>query len=127
MLKRLRFKGIDGWNRPVFQAMNENGHPQREFYGATDILFNRDATEEKVLCQVTEGDLTYFGRTFGCEPMGTPAGNVVIVRPMRHPYKERMDYFHVCSCGTEFQGFINQTHCWHCIQKWLRKNPSIKL
>lgn len=118
--KEVKYVGIDGWNRPIFRAAKS------EFYGATDILFDRDATEEEVLARVTEADLTYFGSKFGCEPMGTPAGNVVIVRPVVDPYKERMNYFHVCSCGHEFQGFIDQTHCWYCIQKWLRKNPSIK-
>lgn len=73
-VKEVKFRGIDGWSRPVFQAANS------EFYGATDILFECDATESDVLTKVSEKDLTYFGSRFGCEPMGSPAGNIKIVR-----------------------------------------------
>lgn len=76
-VKEVRFLGIDGWNRPVFQASDS------EFYGATDILFDDYATEAEVLSKVSEKDLTYFGSRFGCEPMGSPSGNIKIVKAER--------------------------------------------
>jgi hypothetical protein len=70
---RVRFKGVDSWNRPVFIDDDKN------FYGSTDILFSYGASESEVLDKVTNSDLTYFGRSFGCEPLGSPC-NVEIVR-----------------------------------------------
>lgn len=72
--KEVRFVGMDDWNRPVFRAAKS------EFYGCTDILFDYGVTEDEVLSKVKESDLTYFGSRFGCEPMGSKAGNIVIVR-----------------------------------------------
>jgi hypothetical protein len=61
----LIFVGIDDYNRPVFKQEGTI-----YYYGATDKLFNYNATPEEVLSEVTENDLCYFGNSFGCEPMG---------------------------------------------------------
>jgi len=61
----VKFCGIDSWNRPIFKG--ENGL----YYGSVDILFSYESTEKEVLEKVTEEWLVYFGRKFGCEPMGT--------------------------------------------------------
>ena len=71
----IRFKGIDNWNRPIFKSLK-----YRNYFGSTDKLFGYSATEEEVLEQITEKDLTFFGNSFGCEPMGTPVeGTIKIV------------------------------------------------
>lgn len=64
----LRFHGIDSWNRPVFKS--ELGY----FYGSTDKLFSFSGTykdtEADIRNEITSDDIEYFGRSFGCEPMG---------------------------------------------------------
>ena len=63
---KLKFKGIDDWNRPIFKDV-EKPH----YYGSTDILFSFSDSEEKVLSEITRKEqLTWFGSSFGCEPMG---------------------------------------------------------
>lgn len=74
----VEFEGIDSWNRPVFKAVNKTGTRWYR-YGAVDVLFDKGATENEVLAKVTTADLTYFGFTFGCEPMGESC-NVEIVK-----------------------------------------------
>lgn len=68
--KKLKFKGVDGWNRPVFQ---EEG--TRNFYGDTDNLFSYSDGIDSILGFYKENpqklaSLCYFGRSFGCEPEG---------------------------------------------------------
>lgn len=72
---KIKFAGIDGWNRPVFVSTEK----PYQYYGSTCILFNYNDTEETVLSKIDEDDLSYFGNHFGCEPMGTIAGNIEIV------------------------------------------------
>ena len=73
---KIQFRGIDSWNRPVFCSIEK---PHR-YYGSVNSLFDDGATEEKVLSEIDEDYLVYFGDHFGCEPMGTNSGNVEIVR-----------------------------------------------
>ncbi|WP_229086115.1 hypothetical protein [Bacteroides ovatus] len=65
---RLKFKGIDDWNRPVF--MDDNGR----YFGDTDHLFDYTASKDDVLNFYRNMSLNncicYFGQQFGCEPMG---------------------------------------------------------
>lgn len=65
---RLKFKGIDDWNRPVF--MDDNGR----YFGDTDHLFDYTASKDDVLNFYRNMPLNncicYFGQQFGCEPMG---------------------------------------------------------
>lgn len=61
----LKFEGIDDWNRPIFKSKNN------ERYGDVCNLFSWDATFEQVIEKVTIHDICYFGKKFGCEPMGT--------------------------------------------------------
>lgn len=63
---RLKWVGIDNWNRPVWKAPDK-----REYYGSVNDLFDYEATEEEVLKKVDTYGLCYFGNHFGCEPMGT--------------------------------------------------------
>jgi hypothetical protein len=74
--EKITFVGIDGWNRPIFQSID---HPGR-YYGATDVLFSLNAEESEVLARISTEDLTYFGNKFGCEPMGTAAAGLVIIK-----------------------------------------------
>lgn len=63
---KLKFKGIDDWNRPVFKDIEK-----KQYYGSTDILFSYNATEKEVMEEVNRKEqLTWFGSSFGCEPMG---------------------------------------------------------
>jgi hypothetical protein len=67
MLRRkVVYKGIDGWNRPIF--IGDDG----KYYGSTEKLFSYLDEKKKVLNDITETDLTFFGYKFGCEPMGSP-------------------------------------------------------
>ena len=61
----LKFEGVDFWGRPIFKDSNNAR------YGSTDKLFHFEATAEEVLEHVTESDLRYFGKHFGCEPDGS--------------------------------------------------------
>lgn len=69
---RLRFKGVDDWNRPVF--VDDNGN----FFGDTDHLFGYGTSREEVLDfykdMTLNNYISYFGRQFGCEPMGDSIG-----------------------------------------------------
>jgi len=66
MSEKVRFEGIDDFNRPVFKALDN-----RNRYGSTDELFSHDAKEKYVLrCMGEIKTLTYFGKRFNCEPNG---------------------------------------------------------
>lgn len=66
---RLKFVGIDDWNRPVFKRDDK-----KQYFGDTDNLFDWSATKEEVLSLYEGKDLhrfiCYFGTSFGCEPSG---------------------------------------------------------
>jgi len=64
--EQVTFRGIDGFNRPIFQSLKFD----RNFFGSLDKLFDSYQTEEGVLEEVTADNLTFFGSFFGCEPMG---------------------------------------------------------
>jgi len=74
--EKITFVGIDSWNRPIFRSIDF----PRNFFGATDILFSFEADEAEVLSKISVKDLTYFGNKFGCEPMGTAAAGLVIIK-----------------------------------------------
>jgi hypothetical protein len=67
----IEFWTIDRWNRPVFRAENGN------LYGSLDKLFSHGTTEGEVLEEVSETDITFFGRDIDDDPMGTST-NVTI-------------------------------------------------
>lgn len=73
---KIKFAGIDSWNRPVFKSIEK----PYSYFGSVMELFNHDATEEQVLEKIDEDDLVYFGGRFNCEPMGSPSGNIEIVK-----------------------------------------------
>lgn len=39
--------------------------------------------------------------------------------------EDRMDYWHRCECGMEFQGFIHQDTCWGCMKGFLLSFPDL--
>ena len=67
---KIRFVGIDDWNRPVFKGTHS-------YYGSVNKIFNYDVSWEEIKNSVTEKDLVYFGESFNCEPCGN-ACNVKI-------------------------------------------------
>jgi len=71
----IQFEGIDDFNRPIFKGIDSN---QR--FGSVDFLFGYESTEKEVLDVISEEDLLYFGNTFECEPMGSAAPEINIVR-----------------------------------------------
>jgi len=74
----LKFIGIDSWNRPIFKDVNN----KRDYYGATDILFDYEDTAELVLNKISPEHITFFGNSFNCEPMGTPvSGEIKFINP----------------------------------------------
>lgn len=64
---KLKFYGIDEFNRPVFKNVEKNN-----FYGSDEILFSHSATSEEVIKAITEKKIrvVYFGTHFNCEPEG---------------------------------------------------------
>lgn len=64
---RLKFVGIDNWNRPVWKAPDQKA----AYYGSVNELFDDGAPEVEVLQKVDTYELCYLGDHFGCEPMGT--------------------------------------------------------
>ena len=74
MIRKVKFVGIDNWSRPIFKDI-----VSKRYYGSTDNLFYCEATELEVLEYVADKDLSYFGTSFGCEPIGAHA-DVTIIR-----------------------------------------------
>lgn len=65
----LKFVGIDSFNRPIFKDIATRNH-----YGHLDTLFSYGTSQGEVLDRLgDEGlqKLRYFGKSFGCEPMGS--------------------------------------------------------
>ena len=71
---KIKFEGVDFWNRAVFKDIDSNKR-----FGSLDKLFDFDDSETKVLKNIKEGDLCYFGNSFGCEPLGTNPFNIKII------------------------------------------------
>jgi len=71
MKEKIKFYGIDSWNRPIFKSLD-----RKNYYGSVDRLCSTKEEIEKI----TEFDLCFFGNSFDCEPMGTPATNIEIVK-----------------------------------------------
>lgn len=69
----VKFEGVDNWQRPIFKDVHSEAR-----YGSFDTLFNKSAREGEVLQQVFYDDLQYFGNSFGCEPVGTPAAVKIV-------------------------------------------------
>ena len=73
---RLRFVGLDGWDRPIFK---DDAVPDM-FFGDTGHLF----AEKAAVLGFYEGRhnldriLTYFGASFGREPLGIPLTGIEI-------------------------------------------------
>lgn len=75
-VERIQFRGIDGFHRAVFRSLDY----KRNFFGCTSPLFELDDGEDEVLAKISEKNLCFFGNRFGCEPTGTPAENIKIIR-----------------------------------------------
>lgn len=70
---KLKFVGIDSWNRPVFKDVDK-----KIYFGSTDNLFDYGTTADKVyeyFGDDIEKHLEYFGSEFDCEPHGGRASN----------------------------------------------------
>lgn len=83
--RQLEFRGVDRWNRPVFADR------EGRFYGSVDDLFHFEATYAEVAEHVSEEDVCYFGRSFGCEPDGSPVnpGEIELVERFDPPEPKR--------------------------------------
>lgn len=76
----VRFVGIDSHYRPVFKTK------KGDYYGSVNLLFERTASQKQVVSEIKPTDLCYFGKRFGCEPMGFSApSNIVIVYDHSRP------------------------------------------
>ncbi|MCK9429978.1 MAG: hypothetical protein M0R17_08230 [Candidatus Omnitrophica bacterium] len=67
MIIKIKFKGIDSWNRPVFKNIESNSH-----YGSVTTLFDYEDDPDKIIAYFKENihELEYFGGRFDCEPHG---------------------------------------------------------
>lgn len=88
MEAQIQFRGIDRWNRPVYQVIKTSGmfvsedkQQTRVFYGSVYKLFNDDATKEEVDKYFKDNldELEFFGNHFGCEPMGGRNKNLKLI------------------------------------------------
>ncbi len=68
---KIKFEGIDSFHRVIFRQIDSNNR-----FGSCDKLYD----SREGIKGITESDLLFFGTSFDCEPMGTPAGNVEIVQ-----------------------------------------------
>lgn len=70
---KIKFRGIDSWNRPIFKAINCN-----DYFGSVYYLFGYDEQPEKIIDFFKDklDRLSYFGSHFDCEPLGLPLENV---------------------------------------------------
>lgn len=71
-MELLTYVNIDTSNRPVFKSSRGN------YYGDVENLFPYEESGREVRKKVDESTLVYFGKYFGCEPMGTPARDIKI-------------------------------------------------
>ena len=85
----LKFRGIDRFNRPIFKAIEGKG-----VYGSTDTLFSESAKAEEVIDHFSKlnqyqlhEQLTWFGNTFGCEPMGCPVKSEIDITILKEQTK----------------------------------------
>jgi hypothetical protein len=72
MKEQVRFYGIDSFGRPVFRSLQ---HP-RNFFGSVDRLCRTPEEANKIEAM----DLCFFGNSFDCEPMGTAADNLEVIK-----------------------------------------------
>jgi len=63
----VEYLGEDYFCRPIFVDQYKN------YYGSTETL--SPASPEMVM-----DELTFFGRSFGCEPMGTPVNEKFVLK-----------------------------------------------
>lgn len=64
-IRELKFEGIDWWNRPVFK--DKFGYR----FGSVDCLYTANDSVDKIIDDLSDGGIVYFGSSFGCEPDGT--------------------------------------------------------
>jgi hypothetical protein len=66
----IKFRGIDDWNRPVYQVAGEKYKSLH--FGSTNTLFEWKDTAETVDAYFKDhmDELEYFGGEFNCEPLG---------------------------------------------------------
>lgn len=69
-IRKIKFRGIDSWNRPVYKVLAETPY----YIGDVAKLFDFTDTKETVDAYYKNNlkELVYFGEHFDCEPMGTP-------------------------------------------------------
>ena len=73
-IMKIKFVGIDSWNRPIYKKIDE-----KIYFGSTETLFGYDEElEAQEYIKNNVNELTYFGRSFDCEPMGTHPSNFKI-------------------------------------------------
>lgn len=73
---KIKFRGIDSWNRPIFKSIDSKDH-----FGSTWNLFGYDDDEIKRCLEFYSNEenlngLVYFGNHFDCEPMGMPLDSI---------------------------------------------------
>lgn len=70
---KVRFYGIDYFNRPIFKAEDE-----KMFFGSVMTLFDTDTDEKEIIKHFSENPegLVYFGSKFDCEPLGLPVSEL---------------------------------------------------
>jgi len=69
MIRNIKFKGIDSWNRPVYKVLEMN-----YYVGSVNKLFDYSASKKEVDDYFKDNinTLVYFGHSFDCEPNGSP-------------------------------------------------------
>jgi len=82
---KIKFKGIDSWNRSVFVGQEPERY-KSSYFGSVDTLFPDKTiapnnTVEEIVSYFKENvkELQYFGQKFDCEPMGGLASHVKLI------------------------------------------------
>ena len=70
---QIKFKGIDGWNRPVFKDIDS-----KHYFGSVTTLFDYNEDIITIVKYFKENidELEYFGDNFDCEPYGGMPANI---------------------------------------------------
>lgn len=65
LVLRIKFKGVDSFNRPIFKSIDRN-----LYFGSTNQLFSQGDSPQHIIDNIKLDELVYFGDRFDCEPDG---------------------------------------------------------
>ena len=73
LVLRIKFKGVDSFNRPIFKPIDRD-----LYFGSTSQLFSQNDSPQYIIDNIKLDELVYFGDKFDCEPDGDKL-NVIFI------------------------------------------------